>query len=73
MYFYANTVSNELTIIQITGGKPMDPTAINSVFELLYQICCTQDQFVTDRVTVVLNWLAEVAKISVQVKQCILF
>ncbi len=46
----------------------MDPSAINSIFELLYQLCCAQDSFVADRVGMVLNWLQEVAKISIQVK-----
>ncbi|XP_065205960.1 baculoviral IAP repeat-containing protein 6-like isoform X3 [Planococcus citri] len=49
-------------------GKPVDPCATNSVFELLQQLCCTQDEHVADRVTVMLNWLVEVAKISLQSK-----
>ena len=52
----------------VLGGKPVDPCATNSVFELLQQLCCTQDEYVADRVTVMLNWLVEVAKISLQVR-----
>lgn len=53
--------------VLITGGKPVDPAATNSVFELLYQICCATDQYAVDRVTMMLNWLVEVANVSIQV------
>lgn len=57
-----------MTFVYDVGGKPVDPCATNSVFELLHQLCCTQDEYVADRVTVMLNWLVEVAKISLQVE-----
>lgn len=51
----------------IEGGKLVDTATRNSVFELLYQICCARDQHAIDRITMMLNWLVDVANVSMQV------
>jgi hypothetical protein len=50
------------------GGKSVDPATTNSVFELLHQLCCSTDQYAIDRVTMMLEWLAEVANVSMKVQ-----
>lgn len=49
----------------------MDPATTNSVFELLHQLCCSTDQYTVDRVTMMLDWLAEVANVSIKVRNAI--
>lgn len=52
----------------IAAGKPLGATATNAIFELVYQIGSTCDSHLADRITMLLNWLTDVATVSLQVR-----
>lgn len=56
-----------------TGSLPVGQSSsstsavVDSVVELLYQLCTTQDEATKDRVNTLLSWLHETAGAAVQV------
>lgn len=59
-----NSISGSLPVGQMTSSSS---AVVDSIVELLYQLCTSQDDSTQERVRALLSWLHETATSAIQV------